>query len=395
MPDAKTKVLILGGGFGGVKAALNLADNRRYSVTLMSDQDEFRYYPALYLAATGGDTSASSIPLFEIFAGKRVKIIHDTAKTLNRDSKTIKGSSGKNYSYDLLVVALGMVTNYFGIKGLKQYSYGLKSQAEARELRDHLHKQLADKNTPDLNYVVIGGGATGVELAGALPFYLRHIMTKHMLPPKKIHIDLVEAESRLMPRMPRAYSSAVQKRLRRLGIRLHLNQKVEAESAGELTFSGHSVKSRSVIWTAGVACNPFLAANKFNLNERGKVIVNHLLQAEDDICVIGDNAATTYSGMAQTALHDGLFVAENLNRISGGHPPKPYKPRKPVYVTPAGPYWAAVQWGQLQLYGRLGWSTRQAADLIGYHDLQPWWPAYKNWVASNTGDEYCAICMRS
>jgi NADH dehydrogenase len=395
MRAQKQKVLIIGGGFGGVKTALEMADDKHYSVTLISDQSDFRYYPALYHAATGGDTEASSIPLDEIFAGKDIALIQDSAKKLNRDNKTVEGVSGKNYPYDVLVVALGVVTNYFGIKGLEKYSFGIKSQEEARELRDHLHKQIADEHVPDLNYVIIGGGATGVELAGAMPFYLRHIMQKHLLPSKKIHIDLVEAEPRLMPKMPKTYSRAVQKRLRRLGVELRLGQKVEAENADGLMLSGHPVKSHTVIWTAGITNHPFLTANKFNMNGRSKVIVSELMQAEDDVYVIGDNAATPYSGMAQTALYDARFISRNLKRLARGQPPQPYKPRKPVYVTPAGPYWAAVQWGQLQVYGRLGWALRQAADLVGYHDLQPWWPSYKHWAASNSEAELCAICMHS
>jgi NADH dehydrogenase len=395
MRTQKQKVLIVGGGFGGVKTALELADSKHYSVTLLSDQTDFRYYPALYHAATGGDTKASSIPLAEIFVDKDILLVRDTAKKLARDAKAVECASGKSYSYDVLVLALGVVTNYFGIKGLEKYSFGIKTQQEARELRDHLHKQISDEHIPDLNYVVIGGGATGVELAGALPYYLRHVMQKHMLPAKKIHIDLVEAESRLMPRMSKAYSKAVQRRLSRLGIELRLGQKVEAETADGLMLSGHPVKSHSVIWTAGITCHPFLAANKFNLDGRGKVLVSELMQAEDNIYVIGDNAATDYSGMAQTALYDARFICRNLKRLARGQPPLPYKPRKPVYVTPAGPYWAAVQWGRLQVYGRLGWALREAADLIGYHDLQPWWPAYQKWAASNTEAELCAICMHS
>jgi NADH dehydrogenase FAD-containing subunit len=135
-----------------------------------------------------------------------------------------------------------------------------------------------------------------------------------------------------------------------------------------------------------------LRANKFALSEHGKVLVNDLLQAEDDIYVIGDNADTPYSGMAQTALHDGLFVSSNLKKLAHGKRPLPYKPRKPIYVTPVGPQWAAVQWGGLHIYGRLGWLLREAADLIGYHDLQPWWPAYKHWMAANSSFETCPVC---
>ncbi|MEX0881299.1 MAG: FAD-dependent oxidoreductase [Candidatus Saccharimonadales bacterium] len=394
MNDEKTKLLILGGGFGGVKTALELADNPNFSVTLISDQMNFRYYPALYHAATGGNPLASSIPLSEIFADKHVKVINDRAKKLDREARKLECASGKSYPYDILVVALGVVTNYFGIKGLKKYSYGIKTLEDAQELRNHLHQLVADERKPDLNYVVIGGGATGVELAGVLPSYLRHIMKKHGVPQKAVHVDLVEAESRLMPHMPRSYSLVVQRRLRRLGVDLHLNQRVEAETADKLMLSGHPIQSQTVIWTAGVTNHPFLVVNKFRMSEHGKVMVNELLQAEEDIYVIGDNADTPYSGMAQTALHDAIFITGNLRRLASGERPLPYKPHRPIYVTPAGPRWAAVQWSNLHIYGRLGWLLRETADLIAYHDLQPWWPAYKHWVAGNSSVETCPVCAR-
>ena len=168
------KILILGGGFGGIKVALELTNSPDFSVTLMSDQDSFRYYPTLFRAATGGKLTASQIPLAEIFAGHKINIIQDSAKAVDRVNKRVIAESGHKYDYDELIVALGVTTNYFGIKGLEQYAYGIKSVAEATRLRDHLHGLLMDEGKPDLNYVIIGGGPTGVELAGALPGYLEH-----------------------------------------------------------------------------------------------------------------------------------------------------------------------------------------------------------------------------
>jgi NADH dehydrogenase len=394
MSADKQKVLILGGGFGGVKAALELEGRPDFAVTLVSDQTNFRYYPTLYHSAVGGSPLASSIPLNEIFKNKQVKIINDSAKKIDRDNKKIVGKSGKSYSYDILIVALGVVTNYFGIKGLKQYSYGIKNLEDAQELRDHLHKMMLDEQQGDLNYIVIGGGPTGVELAGSLPAFLKHVRKRHKLPKKKVHIDLVEAAPRLMPRMSRHYSVALQKRLRRLGVKLYLNQKVEAETPEGLMVSGHNIESHSVVWTAGVTNHPFLSVNKFSLTEHGKAQVNELLQAEDFIYVIGDNVDTPYSGMAQTALHDAKFVAENLKRLASGKQPWPYKPRQPVYVTPAGKRWAAVQWGHFHVYGWLGSFLRRAADFIGYRDLEPWWPAYKHWAADYQSGETCPVCKQ-
>ncbi|HSW78652.1 MAG TPA: FAD-dependent oxidoreductase, partial [Candidatus Babeliales bacterium] len=251
---------------------------------------------------------------------------------------------------------------------------------------------LLDEGKPDVNYVVIGGGPTGVELSGALPAYIKNVMKKHKMRDKKLHIDLVEAAPRLMPRMPKDYSKALARRLRKLGITLYLNQTVKAETVDGLQVGDHSIKSHTVVWTAGVTNHPFFIENKFGLTERGKVQVDEFLEAESDIYVIGDNADTMYSGMAQTALYDAKFLAKNLSRRAKNKGLVSYKPKKPVYVTPAGPRWAAVLWGGVHLYGWIGWLLRSAADFAGYHDYEPWWTASKHWMAEYEAEPHCAIC---
>jgi NADH dehydrogenase len=387
----KQKILVVGAGFGGIKTALDLSNDKRFDVTIISDKDTFRYYPTLYHAATGGKLAESSIELDEIFAGKNVKRILDSAEKLDRKNKQLIGKKGK-YEYDKIVFAMGVVTNYFGIKGLQENSYGIKSVEEAHRLKKHLHQQLMDESKPDVHYVVIGGGPTGVELAGNLPSYVQHIMKKHKLKPTRLHVDLIEASDRLVSRMPKPYSRAIEKRLRRLGVKLHLGQTVEGETADELTVSGKPIKSRTVVWTSGVSTHPFFAANDFYITDRRRIAVNKYLEAEEDVYVVGDNADTIYSGMAQTALYDAQFVAKNLKRLASGKPQKEYKPKKPIYITPVGPGWAAMLWGNTQVYGMGGWILRSAADFVAYRDLEPWWKAGKHWLATLGSEEDCPVC---
>ena len=390
---AKTeKVLIVGGGFAGVKTALTLAKKNQFSVTLLSDDTDLRYYPALYKTATGAPTANSSISLKNIFKDKAVDVVSGEAIGLDRQQKTVLTKDGQTYPYDHLILALGVVTNYFGIKGLAEFSFSIKSQAEANRFKRHLHQQLIDSKKPDLNYVIVGAGPTGIELAGALPGYLKAIMHRHNLPPKPIHIDLIEAMPRLLPNLPKATSRVVKRRLKRLGIKLYLGKSVEGETIDELTVNGKPIRSHSVIWTAGVTNHPFFKNNNFVLMGRGKVAVNAYLQAEPDIYILGDNANTPYSGMAQTALSDGEFVAKNLIRQAKAKSLKSYRVKKPVTVIPVGPRWAAVIWGKLEFHGLIGYLLRSLADLKGLHDIEDWPDTLDQFYKGYVLTDDCSLC---
>lgn len=391
---AKQNVVIVGGGFGGIKAALTLTEKEHFNVTLVSDRDDFRYYPSLYRTATGGRRYISSVALTEIFKDKGIHIIKNAALKIDRSKKTIHLKRDGNIAYDTLILALGVQTNYFGIKGLKEFSYGIKSVEDAEELKHHLHQQIIDNNRLDLNYVIIGGGPTGVELAGVLPTYLRTIAKNHGLRRPAVRVSLVEAAPRLVPRMPKDISRSIAKHLRRLKVRLYLDTLVLSENAETLTLENKKLSSKTVIWTAGVTNHPFFAENSFQLTKNGKVRVDQYLQAEKDIYVIGDNADTPFSGMAQTALNDGRYVAKNLIDIAAKNDPEPYHAKKPVYVLPAGPKWAAVLWGKARFYGRVGYGLRRAADWIGYHDFEPWHLATKRWMAEDDQEEQCMVCSK-
>lgn len=388
----KHRIVIVGGGFGGVKAALELADDQRFEVTLISDHDDFRNYPTLYHVSTGGSKRVGSIPLSEIFAGKPVKIITDTVSDIDKKARTVTTLGKQTIGYEALVLSLGVKTNYFHIEGLDQFSYGIKTPADADALKAHLHKQLCDENKPDLNYVVVGGGPTGIELAGALPAYIKKIARQHNLKPSKVHVDLIEAAPRLVPRLPKDISRMIARNLRKQGVKIYLKTAVQAQTADALMVNNKPIRSHTVIWTAGIMNNPFFSEHDFQLARNSKVRVDQFLQSEPGIYVIGDNADTPYSGMAQTALYDGKFVAANLQRIASKQDPKPYVAKKPVYVLPAGPKWAAVLWGKFRMYGRLGWILRSLADLVAYHDYLPWKMAAERWMALGDEEESCLYC---
>lgn len=391
----KQKVVIVGGGFGGVKAALELADCERCEVTLVSDHSHFRYYPALYHAATGGKRAGARIPLKNILEGTRIGFVRATVTKLDREKKQVITDDDKKLPYDTLILALGNVTNYFGIKGLKEYSFSIKSTEEVDRFKQHLHQQFIANGCPDLNYVIVGGGPTGIELAGALPAYLRQVMKRHNVTDCKLRITLVEAAPRLLPRAPIKVSRSITKRLRRLGINLMLGTTVEGQTPEMLMVGGKPLMSRTVVWTAGVTNHSFFKTNDFAVTERGKVEVDEYLQAEPHIYVLGDNANTPFSGMAQTALYDGSFVAENIKRELDNDMPQAYVPKQPITVIPVGPHWASVQWGRRTCSGIGGVILRSLADLVGFHDIQSWPKAGQQWMQSMGEEEMnCPDCTK-
>ncbi len=391
----KQQILVVGGGFGGIKAALELADDIRFQVTLVSDNSHFRYYPTLYHTATGGREDNSSIPLVNIFSGKKVKLVSGTAATIDRQAHTIALVDGRTLTYDTVILSLGVTTNYFGIPGMADHSFSIKSQEEVRRFKEHIHQQLEDQRRPDLSYVIVGGGPTGIELAGALPQYIREVMARHGIRNRSVHVDLIEAAPRLLPRLPSDASRMITRRLRRLGVQVRTGQTVQALAPDELTVNGKPIRSHTVVWTAGVTNHAFYKDNHFILTARGKVATDMYLQAEDNVYVIGDNANTPYSGMAQTALHDGVYVADSIKRRADGKDPRGYRVMKPITVIPVGERWAAVMWGSLRIYGTLGWALRESADLVAFGDYQPWWRAGRQWLTGFGEEEVCDVCVAS
>ena len=384
------QITIVGGGFGGVRAALKLSEDKANEITLISDRSTFQYYPTLYSSATGHSHLESWAPLGEIFAGRdNIRVYIDTIEQLDATKKTITGSSGAVYSYSTLILAMGVVTTYFGIPGLETYSYGIKSEQEITHLKHRLFVDIAEKRRLDRNYIVIGAGPTGVELSAALGTYIKRLCKHYKVKHHKLNIRLIEAAPRVLPRSSELTSRIVEQRLKRLGVKVETNKKVESQNATSLMVSGAPIASHTVIWTSGVSNHPFFAAHPdvFTLGRGGRVEVNEYMQAHDNIYVIGDNALTDYTGLAQTAIHDADFVAKNLKRYARGKRLYRYKAKLPASVVPVGAHWAAFEWRSLRIYGWVGALIRSAADIIGYSDIMPIGTSLGAWRASRVHED--------
>jgi NADH dehydrogenase len=367
-------ITIVGGGFGGVKAALELAKDKTNKITLISDKPDFQYYPALYGTATGHSHAQSWVPLGKIFAGKdNIRVILDEIVKINPKKHVLTSAAGASYSYKTVIMALGTVTTYFGIEGLDTYAYGIKSAAEIKKLKHHLYSQLSEQGSMDSNYVIVGAGPTGVELAAALGSYLERLCRHYGVTHSNINISLIEAAPRVLPKMSEKTSAKVAARLEKLGVNVQAGQAVQSATADNLVVNGKPIKSQTVIWTSGVANHPFYKENEghFTLAPNGRVVVDSHMRAADDVYVIGDNAATQYTGLAQTALHDALFVAKNIARAKKNRSSIEYKAVMPPVVVPVGENWAVFEWHKLRLRGWVASVIRRMADLIGYSDILP------------------------
>lgn len=390
------EILILGGGFGGVSAALQLLKNLPQGIArvrLISERKHLEYTAALYRTVTGRSLAEACIPYATIFQDLPLELLQEHIAHIDLAAQSLTGTSGSRYRYDFLILALGSETTFFGIPGMQERSFGMKSITEALRLKRHLHEML--QSHPSSHMVIVGGGATGVELAGELGIYAEETARRHGHLHTPITLDLVEAMPRLLPALPPAFAARVTQRLRMLGVRIHLGCRVLREEKGRILLSEGALLSQTVIWTAGVRAHSLLGhTENLVVDQKGRGVVDAFLHAKghENVFLIGDCAATPFSGMAQTALRDGAYVATSLARIVRHLPPRPYLPCPTAYVIPVGHHWAAVLLGPLRFYGRVGWWLRRLADLKVMFLYLPWRKAIVAWYGGEQSCESCETC---
>jgi NADH dehydrogenase len=324
----------------------------------------------------------SWVPLDVIFSGKKnISVTYDTIETIDPTTKVLVGKSGATYAYETCIMALGTVTTYFGIEGLETYSFGIKSAAEIEKLKDHVYADVVEGRGVDKRYIVIGAGPTGVELAAALGSYLNKLSKQLNAKDSNMHVTLIEAAPRILPRMSETASAKVLRRLEKLGVKVQTGKTVESATEDLITVSGERMTSDTVIWTSGVANHPFYKANAdhFEFAPNGRVVVDVHMQTKNGVYVIGDNAATPFTGLAQTALHDAIFVAGHIMRTASNKPPRDYEAVMPPVIVPVGEFWAILEWRKIRLTGLPAAILRRIADFIGYSDILPLGQALGIW----------------
>jgi NADH:ubiquinone reductase (H+-translocating) len=346
IPDTrKPRVVIIGGGFGGINLAKKLR-GKNFQVVMFDKQNYHGFWPLLYQVATAGlEPDAIAEPLRKIFGSDdykdfffrlvRVTNINPTAKVVT----TLIG----DLPYDYLVIATGTKTNYFGNDQIKKFSFPLKKIPDALNLRSQMLQCFEQANmTQDLeirqslmNFVIVGGGPTGVELAGALAE-----MKKHVLPTDypgmdigKMNIYLVEGMDRLLPPMSPESSKKTYMYLNEVGVQIKLNTLVESYD-GDIAIlkNGEQIKTNTLIWAAGVT-GALIDGLPPETVERGRIHVNEFNQVIgfNDLFAIGDIAFMKtdewpkgHPGVAQPAIQQGKLLAKNLQHIVNNEVLEPF-----------------------------------------------------------------------
>jgi NADH dehydrogenase len=340
------------------------------------------------------------VPLAEIFNKTEVEVLEDKATGVNLVDRFITGESGSVYRFDRLVLAVGSETTYYDTPGLKELAFGFKTIEEALKLKRHLHEVMAEANQKQdrentvsaAHVVVVGGGASGTELAAELAIYLKKLVGEHEIDPAMVTVELVQSPNRLVPNLPEDVSEKIERKIREVGVNVFLNRRLVKEEVESVFLKDMEMKTKTVVWTAGVKPNGlFGQISGLKLAENGQVEVDRGCKAMGvhGVYVVGDGAKTKYTGMAQTALNDGKNVALRIaSNIQGKEIPA-YKEREPIYAIPVGPNWAAVVIGRWKIYGKLGWILRRLLDLWVFWQLLP---PKKAWRAFKSGEVLCESC---
>ena len=381
----KTKVVIVGGGFAGIAIAKNLQKRALdIDITIVSKTSIFEYYPALYRLVTGALPIEVSVPLTTIFPSG-VNLVEATYKSVDQAEQTITvaGAEGEySIAYDYLVLALGSETNYFNIAGLSEHSYSFKSVHAALRLKQHFCDVVAkcvtaprDEATILLHTIVVGGGPSGVELAGDLKQYLVHLCTELHVDPSLVTVDLVEASPRVISTFPPAASAAADARLRKMGINIFTNRALQQQEFAETILKDMDMKAATVVWTAGTRINSAYTTSitgaTFDARKRIEVTPTLNLPGDERVFIAGDGAGTQYSGLAQTAIHNGAYIARSIIEKIKGKTPDAYKPHQPTFVIPIGDNWALLSHKNILITGFIPWIIRNAIDFVYFTSIVP------------------------
>jgi NADH dehydrogenase len=369
MATSSESVLILGCGFAGLWAAQALR-NAPVEVTVLDRTNHHLFSPLLYQVATAG-LSAPSVagPIRHILGGQRnVTVLLGEARSIAVQEKRVLLDDGSALAYDKLIVATGTTHSYFGHDDWAPFAPGLKTLDDALEIRRRVliafemaeRESDAAKRAAWLTCVVVGGGATGVELAGTFAEIARHTLRGEFrrIDPHSARVVLVEGTDRVLPVYPPDLSRKAQLQLERLGVTVWVNRRVTLVDENGIAMGDERLSARTVIWAAGVAASPLGASLGAPLDRAGRVRVEPDLSVpgHPEIYVAGDLAAIDgVPGIAPAAKQMGRHVALNIRKSLEGKPTAAFRYRDYGQLATIGRNAAVVEMGKLKLSGFPAW----------------------------------------
>jgi NADH:ubiquinone reductase (H+-translocating) len=411
---ALPRVVIIGGGFGGLTAARALR-KAPVRITLVDSRNHHLFQPLLYQVATAAlaDSDIAS-PIRRILRHQQnVEVLLDEATAIDTARSHVLLAEGE-LAFDYAIVATGATHSYFGHEDWERDAPGLKTVEDAIEIRRRFlvayeaaeREPISDAVPEWLTFVIVGGGPTGVELAGAIAEVSRMVLAKDFrrINTRHARIVLIEGAPRVLPAMAPESSGSARKQLEDLGVEVITSAMVSAIDEFGVTYAGGHIRARTVIWAAGVAASPIGKTLGVPLDRAGRVIVNDDLSVPGapNVFVIGDLASTKQPngkpvpGLAPAAMQMGRHVARNVTRAVRGQSSEPFRYVDKGTLATIGRGAAVAELGKLRLGGFvawLAWLLIHIFYLIGFRNrimvLSEWaWVYLRNESGSRliTGD---------
>ena len=402
----RPRVVIVGAGFGGIAAAQALA-RAPVDVTIVDRTNHHLFQPLLYQVATASLSPADiAQPIRSILKCQaNARVVLDKVTGIDRAAKTVRARSGRTLAYDVLIVATGARHSYFGKDHWSAAAPGIKTIEDATRVRARIltaFERAEVESDPAarkalLTFVVVGGGPTGVEMAGAIAELARHAITRDFrtITPSCTRVLLVEAGPRILPSFREELSRAGQRALEAMGVEVRLGAAVSDVSLRGVCIGDEAIAARTVVWAAGVMASPagrWLGAQKDRAG-RVKVGLDFTLPDDPNVFVIGDAAAYAgedgrmLPGIAPAAKQAGAFVGRLIaSRLAGRAPPGPFAYRDHGALATIGRSRAVADLNFARLTGFPAWFVWSLAHvyfLVGFQNrvsvAASWFWAYLTW----------------
>ncbi|MCB4799994.1 NAD(P)/FAD-dependent oxidoreductase [Neotamlana laminarinivorans] len=399
----KQKVIVVGAGFAGLRVAQDLINNPACEVLLIDKHNYHQFQPLMYQVATARLEPASiSFPLRKVFQkAKNVKIRITKVEEINTEENYISTPIG-TFEYDHLIIAIGCTTNYFNNANLADYAYPMKTIPEAIQLRNRILQTFEDalntKNETELqtllNFVIVGGGPTGVELAGALAEMKKHILPKDY-PDKdfsKLTIYLLEGSPHTLSPMSEGSQTKSQEYLEDLGVIVKTNTLVKDYDGEIVTLNtGEHITSKNVIWAAGVTGNIIKGLPKDTFTRGNRLVVDRFnrIKTVKNIYALGDIAYMEtesfpkgHPQVASVAIQQAALLAKNLISEAKNKPLKEFEYTDKGSMATIGKRKAVVDLPKFSFQGRLAWFTWMFIHLMLILSVKNKLLIFMNWMIS-------------